>query len=92
MLNDDQLRVAVLLDWETASVLPLATAEAVPEDTKPFTPDPQLVATQGTGSAVTGTLEPATVRPLQSATAKITRPLRRRLSKDRSARRRIKQP
>ena len=50
ILNDDQLSVAVLLACETESVLPDCTAEADPDVTKPFTPVPQLVATQGTGS------------------------------------------
>jgi hypothetical protein len=50
MLNDDQFRVAVLVDCETDNVLPAWTAVAFPELTKPLTVVPQLVATQGTGN------------------------------------------
>jgi hypothetical protein len=58
-LKDDQLSVAVLLDWETVIVLPACTADADPDVTKPFTEVPQLIVTQGTGSCV-----PASERPL----------------------------
>lgn len=89
MLNDDQFNVAVLLDCATVSVLPDCTALALPEAKNPFTPVPQLVATQGTGNVLLGKAVPADARWPKRVSVQTSSTLPSVMEKDRPSRARI---
>ena len=75
ILKEDQFSVAVFEVCETDKVLPLCTAVALPEVTKPAALVPQLEATQGTGNGIA-----AVAFNVHGASTQTRIPLPRRIS------------